>query len=77
VSQLDGKYLTFDGTQEFQMHPCVCCLFICGRHLSGGMRGGVDMDEGESAADCAKAAHRETFSQVLPLCHTLMGKCFR
>lgn len=31
------------------------------------------MDEGEDAADCAKAAHRETISQVLSFCDTLLG----
>lgn len=31
------------------------------------------MDAGEDAGACAKAAHRETISQVLSLCDTLLG----
>lgn len=29
--------------------------------------------EGEDAADCAKAAHRENISHILPFCDTLLG----
>lgn len=35
--------------------------------------GGGFMDAGEDAGACAKAAHRETISQVLSLCDTLLG----
>lgn len=41
---------------------------VCSSTEQGGFT-----DEGKDAADCAKAVHRETTSQVLSFCVTLLG----